>query len=187
MKNRRFLDANITVECALVMPVILSVLVLLVAFLLFLYNRNVLQDAALLGVKNATYYEDRSNREIEESVAFKSFEAVRGRLIFMENLRMEVSVGKVQARVHFVGEMKQSPFSLIGLPMPFQTVEVQAKADRFRPSAVIRNIRKGEAFIEWIKERGTEDEGGIQTGYEMQLSDSTGGISRLPAPDVYEE
>jgi len=187
MKKGRLLDANITVECALIMPVILSVLVLLVSFLLFLYNRNVLQDAALLGVKNATYYEDRSNREIEESVAFKSFEAIRGRLIFMENLRMEVSVGKVQARVRFVGEMKRSPFTVIGLPMPFQTAEVQAKADRFRPSSVIRNIKKGEAFIEWIKERGTEDEGGIQTGYEMQLSDSAGGISRLPAPDVYEE
>lgn len=187
MRKKGYLQANMTVECALVMPVVLSVIVLLIMFLIYLYNRNVLQDAAFLGVKNATYYEDRSNREIEESVAFKSWEAIRGRLIFMENVKMDVSVGKFQVRVHFSGEMKRSPFTVIGLPVPFQTIEAEAKADRFRPVAVIRNIRKGEAVTEWIKERGAKDESGIQKGYEMQLSDSSEGIGRLPAADVYKE
>ena len=48
MSRIRTLNASITVECALVMPLILSVFTALIAFLLFIYNRNVLRDAAVL-------------------------------------------------------------------------------------------------------------------------------------------
>lgn len=184
MNNR--IKGSLTVECTLVMPVILSALVLLVSFLIFLYNRNILLDAATLGVKNAAYFEDCSNREIEEAVALRSWEAARGRLIYLENLHMDVSVGKAQVKVSFRAELKTGPFIVTDLPMPFHELEVEVKADRFRPSQVIRNIRKGEELIEWIKERGKGDDGGVQKGYEMQLSDSSQGNDILSITDVHE-
>ena len=69
------------------------------------------------------------------------------------------------------GGMNLSAFSVTDFPMPFERMEVEAAADRFRPSQLIRNIRKGEAVIGWLNKK--DDESTIQTGYEMQLSDFT--------------
>lgn len=169
MKKYRTLNASITLECALIMPVILSVFTVLIAFLFYLYDMNVLRDAALLGAKTASYYERLSNREIEEAVMDKCKEALRARTVCMDSLKFDVSVGKTKVRVHMSGKMNLTAFTVVDLPMPFEHMEVEAIADRFRPSQLIRNIRKGEAVLEWLNNK--DDESTIQTGYEMQLSD----------------
>lgn len=171
MSRIRTLNASITVECALVMPLILSVFTALIAFLLFIYNRNVLRDAAVLGVKTASYHEKLTNREIEEAVMDKCLESLSGRTVCLDSLKLDVSVGKAKVRVHMSGGMNLSAFAVTDFPMPFERMEVEAAADRFRPSQLIRNIRKGEAVIGWLNKK--DDESTIQTGYEMQLSDFT--------------
>ena len=48
---KKELKGSLTVEAALVMPVVLYTIAAIIVFLLFLYNRNVMTDAALLADK----------------------------------------------------------------------------------------------------------------------------------------
>lgn len=188
-KMEKFAKGSLTIEAALVMPVVIYCVALLTVFLLFLYNRSVMTDAALLGVGQVFYEEeDILNLTLEKRIKEKCTEALCDRLVGMEDIHMTVSVGKFQSNVKITGTLKIATILSPGFEIPFQTVEVRARADRLRSGQFIRNLRKGEKLKDWITERIKEqDETRVQTGYEPQLPDSAGGEPLLPAPDVLQQ
>ena len=183
---KRFANGSLTIEAALVMPVVIYTVSVLVVFLLYLYNRSVMTDAALIGAAQVFYEEeDILNIALEKNVKNKCAEALCDRMVGMEDIQMTVSVGKFQSNVKITGTLKAAKMLTPGFEIPFQTVEVSAGADRLRSGQLIRNLRKGQKLKDWITERRKEqNESGVQTGYEPQLPDSSGGKSLLPAPDV---
>ena len=191
MKARKFerlTSASLTVEAALVMPVILFVIVLTVYYLLFLYNRSVLTDAACLAVKQTTYYETQKNREIEKVVKEKCEESLRGRLVGIESVTLTVSVGKLQTRADLTAQLRLPSETVLGFRIPFREIKVSAASDRLNPAGVIRLARKGKQIKEWFIKSGEEkNEGEVQTGYELQLPDSRTELQLLPGEDVLQK
>ena len=179
---------GMTVETALIMPVILYIIMLLLYFLLFMYNCSVMTDAALIAVRQTVYYENGTNAVIEKNIKEKCLESLSGRLVGMENLSMTVSVGKFQSSVKLTGNPVMANIGVFGKEVPFHTIEVEEKAERLRPGQFIRNVRKGLKLKEWISERSMgKDELPVQTGHEPQLPDSGEGVQLLPGPgDVSE-
>ena len=80
MKRKRTseMNASISLESALVMPVVIYVILISFYFLLFMYNRSVCQDAALLAARQTLYCEDETNLRIERAVSDKCKEALDG-------------------------------------------------------------------------------------------------------------
>ena len=188
MKIRNNPEGSLTVEAALVMPVILFVIVLAVYYLFFLYNRSVLADAACLAVKQTAYYGSESNREIEKHVKEKCEEALCGRMVAVKRININTSVGKFQSKVILTAEMNLPEDGILGYILPLSEIKVCAKSDRLQPAGVIRLARKGKTVKEWFtKSEEEKDEGSIQTGYELQLFDSSAGMQLLPDHNVLQE
>ena len=190
MKSEKIRKGNLTVEAALIMPVILSVIVILVSFTLFLYNRSVMTDAAILAAEQVIYYEgDETNSGMVKIVKEKCETALADRLVGMDDIHTEISVGKIQSSVVISGELKIAEYGFVPDSISFRTIRVKASCDRFRPSQFIRNVRKGKKLKEWITERNLDlndtNDGTIQTGYEPELSDSSAGMQLLPGGDVF--
>ncbi len=178
---KKELKGSLTVEAALVMPVVLYTIAAIIVFLLFLYNRNVMTDAALLAARQISYYDkDSVNALLVRYAKEKCEEELCDRLIGMEDISIVVSVGRFQSTVTVKGRLTLAGTGIIGYSLPFETIQVQGRAERFYPGDVIRAIRKGEALTEWMKERTNKtDDSTIQEGFKPQLSDSSEGLQLL--------
>lgn len=183
---------SLTVETALIMPVILSVILLVVLFVLYLYNRSVMTDAAILASSRVMYCEEgETNGTIVRQVKEKCIISLCDRLVGMENLHTEISVGKFQSKVTITGDIVIAGTGLLPKDLPFQTIRVSAKSERLHPGQFIRNVRKGRKIKEWITERNKgindADAGLLQTGHEPELLNSDEGLLVLPGGDVLQE
>ena len=179
---------SLTVETALVMPVILFVVVLLVYALFYMYNRCVLTSAAYLAVKQTFYHESESNRIIKENVKEKCEEALQGRLIAVNDIRLTVSVGKFKTRAELTAQMNIPEEGILGMTIPLGEIRVSAFSDRLQPAGLMRMVRKGKKMKEWFeKKEEKSDEGTIQSGYELQLFDSSTQLQLLPDYNVLQE
>ena len=167
-KIKQIKAGSLTVEAALVMPIIVYIILLMVIFMLYMYNRSVMEDAAILAVKQVVYYEeDKTNSEMVRIVKEKCEESLKERLIGMDKVTVDVSVGKMQSRVKLKGRLVIAGSGIMGYSVPFETIEVSAKSDRLRPGQFIRTVRKGKKIKDWITERNKEtDEGTVQEGHE---------------------
>ena len=88
MKIEKIQKGSLTVEAALIMPVILSVILTLVSFTLFLYNRSVMTDAAILAAEQVMYYEgDETNSGMVKIIKEKCETSLSDRLVGMEYIR----------------------------------------------------------------------------------------------------
>lgn len=183
---------SLTVETALIMPVILSVILLVVLFVLYLYNQSVMTDAAILASSRVMYCEeDETNGAIVRQVREKCIISLCDRLVGMENLHTEISVGKFQSKVTITGDLVIAGTGLLPEDLPFRTIRVSAKSERLHPGQFIRNVRKGRKIKEWITERNKgindADAGLLQTGHEPELLNSDEGLLVLPGGDVLQE
>ena len=194
MEQRKMLlrKGSLTVEAALIMPVVLSVILTVIVFMLYLYNRSVMNDAAILASAQVMYSEkDDLNGEIVKQIKEKCEASLSDRLVGMDDLHMEISVGKLKSSVTISGKLRIAEAGFLPESLPFQTIRVNAKSERFYPVQFIRTVRKGKKIKEWITERNTEindTEGSLlQTGHESELFDSSDGMLFLPGGDVLPE
>ena len=194
MEERKILlqKGSMTVETALIMPVVLSVILTVILFLLYLYNRSVMNDAAILASAQVMYSEkDDLNGEIVKQIKEKCEASLSDRLIGMDDLQTEISVGKLKSSVTITGKLRIAEAGFLPESLPFQTVRVNAESERIYPAQFIRTVRKGKKIKEWITERNKEindTEGSLlQTGHESELSDSSDEMLFLPGGDVLSE
>ena len=194
MEQRKMIlrKGSMTVETALIMPVVLSVILTVILFLLYLYNRSVMNDAAILASAQVMYSEkDDLNGEIVKQIKEKCEASLSDRLIGMDDLQTEITVGKLKSSVTITGKLRIAEAGFLPESLPFQTVRVNAESERIYPAQFIRTVRKGKKIKEWITERNKEinDKEGslLQTGHESELSDSSDGMLFLPGGDVLSE
>ena len=194
MEQRKMIlrKGSMTVETALIMPVVLSVILTVILFLLYLYNRSVMNDAAILASAQVMYSEkDDLNGEIVKQIKEKCEASLSDRLIGMDDLQTEITVGKLKSSVTITGKLRIAEAGFLPESLPFQTVRVNAESERIYPAQFIRTVRKGKRIKEWITERNKEindTEGSLlQTGHESELSDSSDGMLFLPGGDVLSE
>ena len=194
MEQRKMIlrKGSMTVETALIMPVVLSVILTVILFLLYLYNRSVMNDAAILASAQVMYSEkDDLNGEIVKQIKEKCEASLSDRLIGMDDLQTEITVGKLKSSVTITGKLRIAEAGFLPESLPFQTVRVNAESERIYPAQFIRTVRKGKKIKEWITERNKEindTEGSLlQTGHESELSDSSDGMLFLPGGDVLSE
>ena len=133
MEERKLLlqKGSMTVETALIMPVVLSVILTVILFLLYLYNRSVMNDAAILASAQVMYSEkDDLNGEIVKQIKEKCETALSDRLVGMDDLQTEISVGKLKSSVTITGKLRIAGAGFLPEFLPFQTIRVNAKSER---------------------------------------------------------
>lgn len=158
-KENRMLKGSYTVEAAIVIPTIMFALILFLYFSLMLYNRVVLQAAAIRGAKQIHYAGGSDYEDVRKSCESTSMYVVQGRCVGTGTVSVESSVGKGGSKVTLL--TTQETIRLI--PEMFETegmweIEMYWEENRQEPEELFRTSRKYLLYGKLIKEYAKEGE-----------------------------
>ena len=66
-------NGNLTIECAMIMPLILLVIISVVWLMIYLYDSVVIEKALVHGVMAADYRDSRTNSELMKEIEMQLF------------------------------------------------------------------------------------------------------------------
>ncbi len=158
-KRNNMLKGSYTVEAAIVVPTIMFALLLFFYFALLLYNRVVLQAAAIRGAKQIHYAAGSDYEEIRRNCEATSVYVIQGRCVGTDTVSVDSSVGKGGSKVTLL--TKQETIHLI--PEIFETegmweIEMYWEESRQQPEELFRTSRKYLLYGKLIKELSKEGE-----------------------------
>lgn len=138
---RRYKKGSFTIEITILMPFILTVMIILSFFVLYLYNRNVMQNAVSRGAKQCFYYENETNEKIQKECEKTVLADLEQYLVGINKVELEVSVTKYKVKIGVIGKLNVpelimlEDISLDGL----WNYEIEAEESRLKPAELLRN------------------------------------------------
>ncbi len=152
----RLKKANLSIECALVMPTIFLVIVFLLWLMIYLYNGCVIQKALVHGVQEADYRECDNNFELKNEVEKRIYEELKGYLVGVESPTVKVTITKnyVKASV----ETKLNIGSDLDILNNMSDIEVNIKKRRMHGADLINDVRRIKALYDIGKDLFDDEE-----------------------------
>ncbi len=150
-------NANLTVECALIMPMILLVIISIIWLMIYLYDSLTVQKALVHAVLAADYRVSKSNGELMKEIEGRINEALEGQLVGCEEPKVSVKVSKykVSAKV----ETKLNiPLNLPGLSR-LVNLKSEIKKRRLYGADLIYDVKRIKAIAELLKKGEDSEEG----------------------------
>ena len=134
---------SLTIECALIMPVILLCIVSVMWLMIYMYDENVIYRSLVHAVLAADYHESDSNNKLKTEIEERIFEDLKGQLVGVTDAEVFINVGKnhVTARVEAELGMSQSIPGLSELGK----INVEVKEKRMFGSDIILDVRRIKA------------------------------------------
>ena len=131
---------SFTLELTILMPFIITFILIISFLVLYLYNRNVMQNAASRGVKQCFYYENETNEEIQKECEKTVLADLEQYMVGVDELEMEIAVTKYKVSVELTGTLNVPQVILlenISLDT-FWKYRVKAEETRLKPSELLR-------------------------------------------------
>lgn len=89
---KKYQKGSFTVEISLLMPFVLMVVLLLLFWLIYMYDLSVMQSALTRGTKQVFYYMNESNAVIEKKCSQLILSDLEGSLICAEDVEVSIKV-----------------------------------------------------------------------------------------------
>lgn len=133
-----------TIEATIIIPMCFAVILLLLWFGFFLYDRNVLSQAAGIAVITGSQASEYRNEEIQELVEERFARMVENRLIWMEEPVISVTVEYTKIRVEVTGTLTLPEVVILTNLYGRNVWEIQVcqEAPRLRASMVTRTVSR---------------------------------------------
>ena len=149
-KTNDFREGNFTVECALLMPVILLCIVSVLWLSINLYNVNAMHKALIHGLLASEYYPDVSNNKLKNIIEDRIREEMKGSLVGTDNVEIKVKVSKLECEASAEAVLNL-PEGITGLS-ELRLVKVSDKIMRLEPARTVQDMKKVENIYEYIME-----------------------------------
>lgn len=142
VENLKMMPAYFTVEAAMVLPMVFSVVIIIIYMMFFQYNRCLMeQDIGILVLRGSILPEDNKDRLLK----MLQKEAQRiddNKLVAWENGEIEVKIEKNRLKISQSGKLK-FPFHGFGIGGEhIWNTRVEYENERIEPTSFIRNYRK---------------------------------------------
>lgn len=176
---RKYFRAGFTVETALLIPFLLSVILIVVYVNIYLYNRVIMQAAVCRGAQKVFFYEGKDNDEIEGKCANVVLSEINDMLVWMKNVEVEVKVSSAEVTVSVQGELNV-PSVIFLEPLisdDFWKMEAEWTEYRLNAPDFVKSTYHAFQLWDYVSGGNTEEKGSI--------SENTG-ILQLPN-GVFEE
>lgn len=146
MQKNIYKNGSFTIECALIMPVILLSVVSIIWLMIYMYDANVIYRSLVHAVLAADYHESDSNSELKNEIEERVYEDLKGQLVGVTDAEVFVKVGKnnVTARVEAKLAMSQ------GLPglSELGEIKTEVKEKRMSGADIILDVRRIKAIYD---------------------------------------
>ncbi len=166
---KRCKKASFTVEITLIMPIVLIVILIMFFFVLYMYNRGIMQNAAYRGVKQVFYYSGETNDRIKKECNKVVLADLDNLLVGVKESAVEIEVSATQVEIIVTGTLNV-PKLIAQEGTVFERLwdyEIYAGAPRIHSAGIIIS---GQQISNIINETKSEEEissgSSIQEGYE---------------------
>ena len=141
MKKRKYYDGYLTVEATFLFPVMFMILLLLIYWGFFCYDKSVsIQCCYLAALRGSNQWE--MNDERTEAYALEQLESLTDEtLLFMKKGDVYADVGLLEIKAGIKGKMDILFSGLRGDSMNEWLTESEKKAYRLKPASFIRKYR----------------------------------------------
>ncbi len=154
---RQFRRGNFSIECAMVMPIILLCIIALVWLIIFLYDKNVMYRALVHAVSAADYKNSSTNNQLKNEIEERLYEDLKGELVGVKETNAFVYVGaqKVKAGIECTLNvpMDENVLSNLG------ELKVEITKKRMDAAGIIADVRRVKALMEIADKYINTDEG----------------------------
>lgn len=150
-----------TLETAMILPIVISVILLLIFFLIHLYDRNVMQIAASQGAMQVLYLQNVSNEKIKEECEKKAEQVLKEQLVYMTDCKVSVTVTKLKVSVEIKGESQMQKMNLFGLELEplLPLARAYSETPRLSQGRMIYKFNMMESLYDFAKNYFDEGEG----------------------------
>ncbi len=158
-KFKRWQSGSFTVETALIMPVVITVILIMFFFVLYMYNRGVMQNAVCRGAKAVFYYENESNEDIQKECSRLVFGDLEKSLVGVKDTKIEVGVSANQIEITLTGRLNV-PEMLAPKDSRMEELwdyKISWEESRIHAASIIRNGQQIENVIEETKSEEDRD------------------------------
>lgn len=148
---KKYQRGSFTVETALIMPIVLMVILIVFFFVLYMYNRSVMQNAAYRGVTQVFYYSSESNEYIKEECSRVVLKDLENSLVGVKNAEVEIEVSADRVEITVDGRLNV-PEIISPKGTVFEELwnyEIYAKGARYNPA---EKIIKGQNLENIVNE-----------------------------------
>jgi len=149
-----------TLEAAVIIPMILITTILIFWTGVLLYDRAAVRSAASAAVLRGSERAELSNEELADLMKEVAGSWLNGRLVLMDDPQVEVSVEYESIRTGITGSVEVPALPVFGSAV--WDVHASAEAMRLRESQIVRTIRRIDRVLE---EGGKTEEGKEETEY----------------------
>lgn len=104
-KRNQNKKGSFTVEISLLMPMILSVTLILIYFVIYMYDRGVMQAAVCRGTEQVFYYMNSDNTKLEEECRKVILDDLQGRLVCIKETELSIKVSGNAIEAALYGEL----------------------------------------------------------------------------------
>lgn len=158
---KKYQKGSFTIETALIMPIVLTVILIVFFFTLYMYNRSVMQNAAYRGTKQVFYYMNESNSDIKKECNKVILTDLENSLIGVEDVEVEIEVSANRVEVEISGRLNV-PKMISSEGTVFEKLwdyKICADEIRLNPAEIIRNGQNLENIIKEVSPDKEEDDG----------------------------
>lgn len=151
---------SFTVEATLLMPMLMTVMLLVLYFLIYVYDVGVMQSALCRGTKQVFYCMNDANNDIEEMCRTMILEDLEGRLLCMKETQVSVKVSATKVEADVTGQV-DVPAVILWENVDLSdiwNIRLCWREERLNTPEVVRGAQQ----LKKIYEELNEDKGGIQ-------------------------
>lgn len=120
-ERKKYRKGSFTVEMSILMPFLVIVILIFFYFVLYMYNKGVMQNALCRGAKQIFYNMNEENQTIENICSRKILEDLEGSLVAVKDVEVETQVSFNEIVVELEGALDTpellmlEPFHLEGV------------------------------------------------------------------------
>lgn len=120
-ERKKYRKGSFTVEISILMPFLVIVILIFFYFVLYMYNKGVMQNALCRGAKQIFYNMNEENQTIENICSRKILEDLEGSLVAVKDVEVETQVSFNEIVVELEGALDTpellmlEPFHLEGV------------------------------------------------------------------------
>lgn len=167
---KKSMQGGFTIETALLMPMILTVIMLIVYLNIYLYNVAVMQTIACRGTQKVFYYEREDDDVIEGKCANLVIGALKETLVGMKDVDVEVKVSANEVNIKIKGCLNVPELIYLeSLELEdFWTMEAEWTSKRLHAPTLVKSVYH---TLMLIKKLDGIEEAEVDMNVELPLLD----------------
>ncbi|MCR5847889.1 MAG: pilus assembly protein [Lachnospiraceae bacterium] len=146
---------NFTVECALIMPIILLVIVSVIWIMIAMYDKGIMYKAAVHAILAADYHVSDNNFQLKKEIEERIYEESDGQLVGTDEPEISVNIlgNKVNIKMNAALNV---PSDIAGIS-ELDNISVGVSKKRWFGADIISDVRRIKALYDLAEELSQKD------------------------------